>query len=201
MIMAISIQQLFADFLASPDSDISGTDYNECTLVCRFAAYLRMRLPGYHVECGRNIEYFGLNKKIFYKRDIDIVIYKRDEEGKITEKYAIEMKCPTASGKETTQKMTDMLLDVAFTRQLTSIGGFDGAYSIALTKDQKFYRPAAVGGRRISGKYQQLYDIFRDGKSVGNFTVSKGKTLIKIDQPVQVTWIPVNSSDYCYYIV
>ena len=43
--MGVSIQQLFAGFLASSESDVLGTDYNECTLVCRFAAYIRRLLP------------------------------------------------------------------------------------------------------------------------------------------------------------
>ena len=82
--MGVSIQQTICRFSCKFRSDVLGTDYNECTLVCRFAAYIRRLLPDYHVECGRNIEYFGLNKKNYYKRDIDIVIYKRDSEGKIS---------------------------------------------------------------------------------------------------------------------
>ena len=199
--MAISIQKQFEAFLASPSSSIATTDYNECTLMCRFAAYLREQLPGYIIECGRNIGYFGLNKNDFYKRDIDIVVYKRDSEGKITEKYAIEIKCPTASGKETTQKMADMLLDIAFIRQLTDIGGFDGANCITMTNVNKFNMFNTASGRKISSQYKVLYDNFREGKSMGNFTILKGKTTIDIDQPVQVTWTPVTSTDYHYYII
>lgn len=199
--MGVSIQQLFAGFLASSESDVLGTDYNECTLVCRFAAYIRRLLPDYHVKCGRNIEYFGLNKKNYYKRDIDIVIYKRDSEGKISDQYAVEIKCPTASGKETTQKMADMLLDIAFIRQLLDTGGFDGANCITMTNVNKFNMFNTTNGRKISSQYKVLYDIFREGKSAGNFTIMKGKMIIDICLPVQVTWTPVTSTDYHYYII
>lgn len=199
--MAIFIDRLFEDFLASPQSKLTSTDYNECTLMCRFAAYLSAQLPDYHVECGRNIEYFGLDKKDFYKRDIDIVIYKRDREGNITEKYAIEMKCPTESGRQTTQRMEEMLLDIAFKEQLLSSGDFDDAKCIVMTDVNKFGLFTATRGRKITGKCKVMYDIFRDGKSVSGIPLTKGKKSIEIKGPVQVTWLSVEGTDYRYYII
>ncbi|WML29353.1 hypothetical protein RCG24_15465 [Neobacillus sp. OS1-32] len=66
--------------------------YNEFSIQFKLAIFLRANLPiDYKIQLERNINYFGLDKEHFLKKEMDIVVFNPATE----EKHCSEIKYPT----------------------------------------------------------------------------------------------------------
>ena len=129
--------------------------YNEFSLQHELGIYLRKHLNDkYSIEFERNITFFKLNKKIYQKREIDIVIYT---EG-MKEKYAIELKYPAHNNGVTgeyPERMKQFDKDYTFMKKLSK--EFTETYCIVLVDDTNFY----MGKFNEGSKNEEYYRKYR----------------------------------------
>ena len=156
--------------------------YNEFSLQHELGIYLRNALPNYKVEFERNIGFFKLNDTI--KKEIDIVIYNKNE------KFAIELKFPR-NGQHPEQ-MYSFVKDIRFMEELKQ-NGFNNTYCLTVVDDKNFY-----SGKKIDG----IYSFFRAGKIIsGTIDKPTGKDIqsITLFDEYQISWKSCN--DMRYYIL
>lgn len=122
--------------------------YNEFSLQYELGVFLRNKLNGYKIQFERNINFFGIKKDDFVKKEIDIVVYNE------LEKCAIELKFPRNG--QYPEEMYSFVKDIKFIEQLKK-SGFSQAISVILTCDKCFW-----SGEKIDG----IYGYFRSGKKL-----------------------------------
>lgn len=131
--------------------------YNEFSFQLELGKYLQGKISGYKVQFERNICDFFMPtenlkddrseiKKHFYKKEIDIVVFKGNNPWDAKEKYAIELKYIMPSDP-TTDKMHEMIEDVSFIQQLICDDNFkpkkapfNGAMAVTLCNIENFYK-------------------------------------------------------------
>jgi len=159
--------------------------YNEFSFQHELGIYLRQSLHNeYKVEFERNIEYFGLEKKRFTKKEIDIVIYNKNQ-------YlcAIELKFPRNG--QYPEQMYSFCKDIKFLEELKN-EKFEHALFIALVEDDKFY----------SSNYQieGIYKYFRAEKELKG-TIYKptgnNRSCIKLKGRYGIVWNELADKRYC----
>lgn len=158
----------FLDGWASGDGEFSDVCiYNEFSFQFELGKYLRIRFPDYEVQFERNISDFFINeakynsekaqkirsavKAPFYKREIDIVIFKGENPWDAGEKYAVELKYIMPS--DNIDCAYELLEDIAFTQQLINHDNFkpeieivnskpfNGAIAVTLCNRETFWTP------------------------------------------------------------
>jgi len=107
----------------------------------------------------RNIEFFGLGKQQFPKKEADIVVFSPDQQ----EKHCIEIKFPRSG--QYPEQMFAACKDVLFLEQLVA-ASWDASYFLMLADDHLFWE----GGER-----EGIYGPFRAGKPIqGDVTKPTG---------------------------
>ena len=249
--MIDKIKTSIEDFLngwASGNDEFSGVCiYNEFSFQFELGKYLRIRFPDYTVQFERNISDFFINeanygqaaqlkkdraaaKKPFYKREIDIVIFKGENPWDTGEKYAVELKYIMPS--DNIDRAYELLEDIAFTQQLVNTdnfnpeienmksGRFNGAIAVTLCNRETFWKPSTGTVKpEISGTTVHRYDIFRTDNGLGaakreltkeqTYRREYGKKSDKpsykdvVVKPCEVTWVKLNKPkyDFRYYMV
>ena len=163
--------------------------YNEFSFQYEFGIYLRDKLEkyGYRVEFERNIEYFNLKKEDYEKKEIDICVYKKDNDFK--EKYAFELKYPAHKYyiKDKTKKMSgeypmrmfQFIKDIKFIQELKNKGNFTKTFSIVLVDDRLFYENGITNRKK---NLNVVYKYFRENNSLmGNFEFKYNGEVKSID--------------------
>lgn len=140
-VMKRAIDQL-RDLTASCEIEI----YNEASVKYELAYLLRKILgKSWKIYLERNVEDFGLRKKNFLKKEMDISLV----EGKDGSHHCIELKYPRSG--QYPEQMFKVCEDIRFLEQLRE-AGFGRCYFLMFCDDSNFFRP--VGG-------SQIYDLFR----------------------------------------
>lgn len=233
------------DFLGKwVKGNLTGVEiYNEFSFQFELGEYLRNALGrSYKVQFERNISDFFINEKSyknkenlkkdkalikgpFQKKEIDIVVFKGKNPWETSEKYAIELKYIMPSDP-TSDKMHEMLEDIAFTQQLvvstnyfqrpndklcngTAIkkSPFNKSYAVVLCDRKDFWYGKTnlreknnVFSRykifRTYLKMNQVIDIELDKRS--KYLKSTGKG-IEVN-PFTSKWVDL-TDNYKYYIV
>ncbi|MBQ8196894.1 MAG: hypothetical protein IJZ73_02415 [Clostridia bacterium] len=220
--------------------------YNEFSFQFELGGYLRKKLPKYKVQFERNISDFFIDEKNyqnrnnlvkdnetikykFYKKEIDIVVFEGDNPWGATEKYAIELKYIMPSDP-TTDKMHEMLEDVAFTAQLRDQNNFENVsivgndqkiksitkqsfchtYAVTLTNRNDFYecRKGWKGDKQDleSTGAESRYYVFRtegtgkNGISCAGGKYEKGGKLARDVPSFTSKWQDLQN-DFRYYMV
>lgn len=168
--------------LASLSEQISAGDieiYNEFSLQHELGIYLRNFIKGRRVQFERNVSFFGLTKKHFEKREIDIVLYRKDE-GLLD--AAIELKFPR-NGQHPEQ-MFSFCKDVVFAEELRR-AGFNKAYVVIFAEDRLFYE----------GSQNGIYGFFRGGRNLSGAVkkpTGKQESELIIKGNYQIKWNDIN---------
>lgn len=160
--------------------------YNEFSLQHELGIFLRNELKEYVVQFERNISFFRINKKLI-KKEIDIVIYKKD----MSEKYAIELKYPRNG--QYPEQMYSFVKDIIFMEQLKT-EGFDATFSMVLVDDKLFYEG------KISS---EIYDCFRGEKVISGIyhkPTGKQKEIVEVQGSYLVEWKNFDRNKK-YYII
>jgi len=155
--------------------------YNEFSLQHELGIYLRNNIPNKLIQFERNVSYFGFNKSQFTKKEIDIVIFSRDEK-KLD--IAIELKFP--KNGQYPEQMFSFCKDIKFTEELKR-AGFDKTYVVIFADDRLFY----------SGNQNGVYGFFRGGKSLQGVVVKptgNKKLEINIKGNYQINWNNVSGT-------
>lgn len=105
--------------------------YNEFSLQHELGIYLRNKIPDYRVQFERNVSYFS-NENNTIKKEIDISIFSND----MSEKYAIELKCPLNG--QYPEQMYSFVKDIKFMEELME-RGFTKNCCVALVSSRPFY--------------------------------------------------------------
>lgn len=236
----------FLDGWASGDGEFSDVCiYNEFSFQFELGKYLRIRFPDYEVQFERNISDFFINeekynfekaqkirsavKAPFYKREIDIVIFKGKNPWDAEEKYAVELKYIMPS--DNIDRAYELLEDIAFTQQLINHDNFkpeieivnskpfNGAISVTLCNRETFWTPNNRQVREeITGAVHR-YAVFRTDNGLGaakcelteeqTYRREYGKKSDKpsykdvVVKPCEVTWVKLNEpkDEFRYYMV
>lgn len=241
--MIDKIKTSIEDFLngwASGNDEFSDVCiYNEFSFQFELGKYLRMRFPDYKVQFERNISDFFINeanygndaqlkkdraaaKKPFYKREIDIVIFKDENPWDAAEKYAVELKYIMPS--DNIDRAYELLEDVAFTQQLVNTdnfksetenvrsGRFNGAIAVTLCNRETFWKPSTRKVKKvkpeISDETVRRYAVFRTDNGLGaakcelteeqTYRREYGKKSDKpsykdvVVKPCEITWVKLN---------
>jgi hypothetical protein len=157
--------------------------YNEASVQYELAILLRYELGGsYKVQLERNIDYFELDKAKFIKKEMDIVLFRKD----LSEKSCIEIKFPT-NGQHPEQ-MFKACKDIAFLEELKGYG-FSQSYFLMLADDHLFYNDK--GGK------EEIYRLFRENKVIhGDIQKPTGKRdeLLRIQGSYYIKWNDVHGT-------
>ena len=162
--------------------------YNEASVQYELAMFLREKLPDYKIQLERNIDYFGLEKRNFIKKEIDIVIFDEQK----TQKTAIEIKFPTNG--QYPEQMFSFCKDVKFLEQLHD-EGFQNNIFLALAINQNFWND--------KGNPNTIYEMFRKRKimegTIGKPTGSKDE-FITLNGSHKINW-NIITSDLRYFVI
>ena len=168
--------------------------YNEFSFQFELGKYLHKRFPEYKVQFERNISDFFINeadydgrndqlkqdraeiKKPFYKREIDIVIFKGENPWDTDKKYAVELKYIMPS--DNIDRAYELLEDIAFTQQLVNIDNFksktdnekrqpfNGAIAVTICNRSAFWTLSTRNVKpETTGATIHRYEVFRTDKS------------------------------------
>ena len=176
------MQNYFEEFI----NEIRGENiqiYNEASIQYELAIFLRERLPDYFIQLERNVEFFGLDKKEFVKKEIDIVIFNKN----LTEKTAVEIKYPTNG--QVPEQMFSFCKDIKFLEELKEHGFVNNVF-LCLAHDECFWQ---------GNSPSPIYKFFRNNQPItGNISkpTGKGKVEIKIhiNGQYMANWKSVNNS-------
>lgn len=240
--MIDKIKTSIEDFLngwASGNDEFSDVCiYNEFSFQFELGKYLRIRFPDYKVQFERNISDFFINeekynsekaqkirsavKAPFYKREIDIVIFKGANPWDAAEKYAVELKYIMPS--DNIDRAYELLEDVAFTQQLVNTDNFksetenlkserfNGAIAVTLCNRETFWKPSTRKVKKvkpeISDETVRRYAVFRTDNGLGaakcelteeqTYRREYGKKSDKpsykdvVVKPCEITWVKLN---------
>ena len=125
--------------------------YNEFSLQHELGIYLREKYAEKKVQFERNVEYFGLDKSAFVKKEIDISVFSDD---KTDFSCVFELKYPR-NGKYP-EEMYSFCEGIVFLEQMVR-GGFEKAYFVAVVDDPLFY-----SGPKTDG----IYAYFRSNQPI-----------------------------------
>lgn len=188
--MINKIKGIIIEFLEDSKKIEFSNIYNEFSLQHELGIYLRNYLKdSYKIEFERNINFFftDVDKSLFTKKEIDIVIYSKDKK----EKYAIEIKHPLNG--QYPEQMFSFIKDLKFLEELKT-NGFTGTISLVLVKDKSFYE-----GRGAKG----IYQFFRCNNILKG-TIEKptgsDKCNIKLKDSYTINWVELEN-EYKYYIL
>jgi hypothetical protein len=176
------METLFEDFFKQVASDELEI-YNEFSLQHELGIFLRSHFNNRKVQFERNVSYFGFDKKLFEKKEIDIAIFKEHDLF-----FVIELKYP--KNGQVPESMFSFCKDIAFLEQLSK-GGFKTAYFIAVADDPLFY----------SGNESGIYGYFRNQKPITGEIVKPTGTkdkIVTIYGSYTATWKPISgNAKYC----
>ena len=134
--------------------------YNEASIQYELAIFLRNKLPDNFIQLERNVSFFGLNKKKFEKKEIDIVIFNKNK----TEKTAIEIKYPTNG--QVPEQMFSFCKDIKFLEQLKEHGFVNNVF-LCLADEKGFWE---------GNSPSPIYKFFREKHPItGNISKPTGK--------------------------
>ena len=132
-------------------SDGSIEVYNEASVQLELAIFLRSILPvEYKIQLERNIDSFGLTKKSFLKKEMDIVVVSSVH----NERYCIEIAFPRNG--QYPEQMFKICKDIRFLEELVQ-AGFSRSYCLVLADDHLFYSSKGDDG---------IYKLFRKDKQI-----------------------------------
>lgn len=176
--------KLICDFL----TDLNRKSiYNEFSFQHELGIYLRKMLNNlgfsYLVEFERNVSYFRISGTT--KKEIDIVIYQKDSQGKITKKIAaIELKYhPKPCAVK--NRMKAGIADIQFMEELKQ-NGFEHTYVCCITGNESFFKN---GNRKNSGN--PIYGYYRNQKQ---FNGVIGHNII--NGTYTINWADLQPSNY-----
>ncbi len=182
------MQKLLNEFIEMmKDKDI----YNEAGIQFELGFFLRNQksLSNYKIQLERNIDYFGLNKIYFSKKEMDIVIFDENKD----KKSCIELKFPRKSNGQVPEQMFKACKDIYFLEQLVN-SGFESSYFIFFTDNDSFYH-----GQNENG----IYGIFRNnGEITGTIEKPTGNQAesINIEGKYKINWQNIRD-DLKYFII
>ena len=123
--------------------------YNEFSVQFELAMFLRERLnKQYKIQLERNIVYFGLDRRDFLKKEMDIAIFNHSK----SERYCIEIKFP--NNGQYPEQMFSICKDIKFLEQLKE-HGFTKTYELVIVSSNIYYINKGGG---------DIYDLFRKDK-------------------------------------
>ncbi len=141
-----SLVQEFAEQVSLDHIEV----YNEASIQYELAIFLRRELPrNYKVQLERNIDYFGLDKGEFLKREMDIVVSCSSN----GEKHCVELKFPTNG--QYPEQMFSACKDIKFLEQLVS-AGFGESFFVMFADDPLFYTNKGDSGIYLSFRKEKL---------------------------------------------
>lgn len=157
--------------------------YNEFSIQFELAIFLRANLPkDYNIQLERNINYFGLEKENFLKKEMDIVAFNPTTE----ERHCIEIKYPTNG--QYPEQMFSMCKDIKFLEELVETG-FSDSYCLVVVNDQLFYNNKGEEG---------IYRLFRKEKRLkGIIQKPTGKKDIKyhLSNEYNIEWKDISGTE------
>ena len=134
--------------------------YNEASIQYELAIFLRNKLPDYFIQLERNVAFFGLDKKKFEKKEIDIVIFNKNK----TEKTAVEIKYPTNG--QVPEQMFSFCKDIKFLEELKEHGFVNNVF-FCFADDKDFWQ---------GNSPSPIYKFFRNKQIItGNISKPTGK--------------------------
>ena len=119
--------------------------YNEISVQLELAIYLRSAARDWRVELERSVSHFGLQKAMYVKREIDVVV----SSPALDNIRAVEIKYPRQG--QYPEQMFKACQDVQLLEQLV-MSGFGRSYFLMLADDPLFYSGESTG---------RVYEIFR----------------------------------------
>jgi len=150
--------------------------YNEASIQCELAVYLRGRLGDRHkIQLERNIDCFNVDRDRFLNKEMDIVVFDVDRK----EKHCIELKFPTQG--QHPEQMFSACKDVRFLEQLIQ-SGFGDCYFMMFADDHLFYVDKGDDG---------IYRLFRKEKLIsGEVRKPTGKRdeVLHFDREHKIEW-------------
>lgn len=178
----LELQAQLVEFMNQVSND--GIEiYNEFSIQFELAIFLRANLPKeYKIQLERNINYFGLDKEHFLKKEMDIVVFNPATE----EKHCIEIKYPTNG--QYPEQMFSMCKDIKFLEELVD-AGFSDSYCLVVVNDPLFYS--------IKGE-EGIYRLFRKEKRLkGTIQKPTGKKDITyhLNHEYKIEWNDVSGSE------
>ncbi|MBO1513561.1 hypothetical protein [Metabacillus bambusae] len=157
--------------------------YNEFSIQFELAIFLRADLPKeYKIQLERNINYFGLDKGHFLKKEMDIVVFNPATE----EKHCIEIKYPTNG--QYPEQMFSMCKDIKFLEELVD-AGFSDSYCLVVVNDPLFYSNKGEEG---------IYRLFRKEKRLkGTIQKPTGKKDITyhLNHEYKIEWNNISGAE------
>lgn len=139
--------------------------YNEASIQHELAIFLRNKLSKFNIQLERNISFFGLDKKKFEKKEMDLVIFDNAKR----EKTAIEIKFPING--EVPEQIFKFAKDIKFLEQLKS-EGFRNNVFITFTNDSNFWND---NGREKGSIYYKFREQKKLCDTIKKPTKSKNK--------------------------
>jgi hypothetical protein len=179
--------------LAKIDELLRNIRFDNFYIEATFQFKLLMRLAKLFDEDSifpeRNIGYYGLDQKVFLKKEVDIIIEQEDNSN-----TAIELKMPMNG--QVPEQMYKFVEDIAFLEELKASKLFGKCYLIAVTNDSNFWQGSKNDG---------IYAPFRNKvplkgklyKPTGN---AKNKIFHQISGEYHVTWNTLTNS-FRYFAV
>ncbi|OQB16098.1 MAG: hypothetical protein BWY15_00227 [Firmicutes bacterium ADurb.Bin193] len=162
--------------------------YNEFSLQHEMGIYLRSILPEFKIQFERNVSFFNINS-VTIKKEIDIVVYKED----LSEKYAIELKCP--NNGQYPEQLYSFTKDIKFMEQLHE-NGFDKTYCVSFVSSKPFY-----SGTINEGIYKYYRDEFKVYGNISKPTgAGKETDFIILDGIYDIRWIDFDEKSKFYVV-
>jgi hypothetical protein len=156
--------------------------YNEFSLQHELGIFLREKIGNqYKVQFERPVDFFGLDRRSFIKKELDISIYSQSNQ--IC--HAIELKFPGAG--QHPEQMFKACVDIAFLEQLVR-SRFSHSYFLMFVNDHLFYSGEATHG---------IYSYFREGIPItGRIQKPTGKRdkYVNIEGSYNVEWIRISKN-------
>ena len=157
--------------------------YNEFSIQFELAIFLRANLSKeYKIQLERNINYFGLNKDLFLKKEMDIVVF----DSATKKKHCIEIKYPTNG--QYPEQMFSMCKDIKLLEELVD-AGFSDSYCLVVVNDPLFYSNKGEEG---------IYRLFRKEERLkGTIQKPTGKKDITyhLNHEYKIEWNDISESE------
>lgn len=182
VVKSMDLQAQLVEFM-NQTSNGSIEIYNEFSIQFELAIFLRANLPKeYKIQLERNINYFGLDKGHFLKKEMDIVVFNPSTE----EKHCIEIKYPTNG--QYPEQMFSMCKDIKFLEELVD-AGFSDSYCLVVVNDPLFYSNKGEEG---------IYRLFRKEKRLkGTIQKPTGKKDITyhLNHEYKIEWNNISGAE------
>lgn len=149
--------------------------YNEASIQHELVIFLRSHLSNYKIQFERNISVFGLDKKRFMKKEIDLVIFNTDNH----DIYAIEIKFPNNGAYP--NQMLIICEDLKFLEELKQ-SNFTKCFCLVFANDDNFWN--SKGSRHIYQKFRKE-KVF-EGRFEGK--INQKKLRINLNGSYKINW-------------